>query len=249
VSGSPGYEESGPFLARLAIYEWQRDPVDLPGLVVAALEGATGVVLDVGCGPGRYAQRLLTDRPDLRVATLDLSPGMRPQVVGDAARLPFPAASAGAALAMHMLYHVPDIPAAVAELRRVVRPGGVVLVSTNRPDNMPELGDLVTDALDALGGRERFVSPSSRFSAADGDLLTAAFDDVDLAVFDRAVVVPLVDPVVAYVDSMRAYYRPLLPPGVSWERFMTEVREHVVRVVERAGSFRLSTGLALFVCR
>ena len=28
------------------------------------------------------------------------------------------------ALAMHMLYHVPDVPAAVAELRRIVKPGG-----------------------------------------------------------------------------------------------------------------------------
>ncbi len=141
-----GYEDAGPFQARLAIYAWQRDPVDLPGLAVAGLDGVTGVVLDVGCGPGRYADRIALERPDLRVASVDLSPGMRPRIVADARRLPFADASAGAALAMHMLYHVTDMPAAVAELRRVVRPGGVVLVSTNRADNMPELRALVDAA-------------------------------------------------------------------------------------------------------
>jgi ubiquinone/menaquinone biosynthesis C-methylase UbiE len=133
-----GYEDAGPFQARLAIYAWQRDPVDLPGLAVAALDGVSGVVLDVGCGPGRYTDRVTVERPDLHVASVDLSPGMRPRIVADAGRLPFADAAAGAALAMHMLYHVPDMRAAVAELRRVVRPGGVVLVSSNRADNVPE---------------------------------------------------------------------------------------------------------------
>jgi hypothetical protein len=63
---------------------------------------------------GVYGARLAGLRPDLRVAGVGLPAGMRPAVVADAVRLPFATGAAGAALAMHMLYHVPDIPAAVA---------------------------------------------------------------------------------------------------------------------------------------
>ena len=43
------------------------------------------------------------------------------------------------ALAMHMLYHVPDIPAAVRELRRSTRPVGTVLASTNGTGSLSEV--------------------------------------------------------------------------------------------------------------
>ena len=179
MTASKGYERPEPLASRLAIYAWQRDRVDLHGLAAAALADVSGVVLDVGCGPGSYARRIVQERPDLRVATVDLSPGMRPLVVADAVALPFADGTAGAALAMHMLYHVPDVAAAVAELRRTVRPGGTLLVSTNGRGDKPELAALVDGVLrelSGIAGRERFVNPSERFTAEDGALLEAQFD-------------------------------------------------------------------------
>jgi SAM-dependent methyltransferase len=165
--------------------------VDLPAVAAAALAPASGVVVDVGCGPGVYGARLAGLRPDLRVAGVDLSAGMRPAVVADAVRLPFATGAAGAALAMHMLYHVPDVPAAVAELRRVTAPGGVVVVSTNGRDDKPELGRLVRDVAAGPGGAGApFVSPSEAFTAEDGDVLAQRFGDVRRQVFDRVVEVP-----------------------------------------------------------
>ena len=52
------------------------------------------------------------------------------------AALPFAAGTFDAVLAMHMLYHAPDVTAAVVELRRVLRPGGVVLASTLSGDHL-----------------------------------------------------------------------------------------------------------------
>ncbi|WP_445526437.1 class I SAM-dependent methyltransferase [Streptomyces cyslabdanicus] len=46
------------------------------------------------------------------------------------------------ALAMHMLYHVPDIPQAVRELSRVVAGGGLVIASTNSDRDKAELDEL-----------------------------------------------------------------------------------------------------------
>lgn len=49
----------------------------------------------------------------------------------DATALPLRSASADLALAMHMLYHVPDPLDAVRELRRVTGPGGTAVVGLN----------------------------------------------------------------------------------------------------------------------
>jgi len=73
---------------------------------------------------------------------VDLSPAMLnrlvekaggvpfPVVIGDATALPFPDHLFGAAIAAHVFHLIPRWKAAVAELCRVVKPGGVILVSS-----------------------------------------------------------------------------------------------------------------------
>ena len=117
-------------------------------------------VLDIGCGPGWFwpaAAPLLPDRLELTLA--DQSPGMvkealercdglkRWTVTGteaDAATLPFADASFDAVIAMHMLYHVPDQARAIAEMHRVLKPGGLLAVTTNGADNLRDLYALTT---------------------------------------------------------------------------------------------------------
>ena len=72
---------------------------------------------------------------------------------GSADALPLRTGSVDAALAMHMLYHLPRPEAGLAELRRVLRPGGRLVVSTN---DDPVDGDL----LEWVDDREIAVSPS-----------------------------------------------------------------------------------------
>ena len=209
---SRAYSEQGPLAARLAIYDYQRDRVDLPGVAVAALADVRGTVLDAGCGLGTYVRRLRDERPDLDVVPLDLSAGMGPEVVGDVQALPLADGSVDAALAMHMLYHVPDIALAARELRRVVRPGGVLLASTNAADDKAEVGELWGAAVEDLtGSRPAGRDDDGRFTLDDGDLLAAAGWDVTVETWRRETVVPTVEPVVAFVDSMRGLAEADLP--------------------------------------
>jgi SAM-dependent methyltransferase len=243
------YGEQGPLAARFSIYDYQQDRVDLPGRAVEALREVTGSVLDIGWGLGTYTARIRADRPDLHVVPLDLSPGMRPEVVADIQSLPVAYADVDAALAMHMLYHVPDIPTAVRELRRVVRPGGVVLASTNGADDKLEFTRLADDLRAELGTRPRAGSGDDSFTLGDASLLEAEFDDVDVLVFDRQNIVPVAGPVVAFVDSFRAFEEPALPDGVSWTDFMTAAERRVRAVVESEGAFRFTSQVGMFVCR
>ena len=64
---------------------------------------------------------------------------MTPTEQAGADALPFPDASFDVLTARHMLYHVPSVPAALAEFRRVLKPGGRFLATTNVAAYMPEL--------------------------------------------------------------------------------------------------------------
>lgn len=107
--------------ARQALYDYQTPRYDLPGIVLDNLVGVSGLVVDVGCGNGRYVRRLRTQRPDLLTIGLDLSEGILrevppPVMVADVAALPLADQVADAALAMHMLYHVTEPEPVVAHL-------------------------------------------------------------------------------------------------------------------------------------
>ena len=101
------------------------------------LEARTGTahVADVGCGKGRFA-RLVQDRwPEAHLAAIDLAEAMLAYVPSDMHRvaasmtaLPLATASMDAAYATESLEHAVDIPQAVAELARIVKPGGRIVI-------------------------------------------------------------------------------------------------------------------------
>jgi SAM-dependent methyltransferase len=63
--------------------------------------------------------------------------------LGDVQELPFADARFDVAVAGWMLYHVPDLPRAIDELARVLRPGGRLVAMTNSVLHLIELRELV----------------------------------------------------------------------------------------------------------
>jgi ubiquinone/menaquinone biosynthesis C-methylase UbiE len=96
-------------------------------------------VLDVGCGKGRFARVLQEHNPQASIAALDLAEAMLRFVpsgvapcCGSMTELPFRDESFDAAYATESLEHAVDIERAVAEICRVVRPGGrIVIIDKN----------------------------------------------------------------------------------------------------------------------
>jgi ubiquinone/menaquinone biosynthesis C-methylase UbiE len=72
-------------------------------------------------------------------------------VVGDALSLPLTDDSVDAAFLFTVLGEIPDRPRAVAELRRVLRPGGVLSISESLMDPDYQLQDSVRDLCRASG--------------------------------------------------------------------------------------------------
>jgi SAM-dependent methyltransferase len=119
----------------------------------------------VGCGWGELAQWLGRETGAEVVAT-DLSPrmvelarsrGVAAQLA-DVQALPFEDGVFDVVVAAWMLYHVPDLDQGVAEIWRVLRPGGTLVAVTNSRFHLLELRNLVGSGPSAL-----------KFSREDGD--------------------------------------------------------------------------------
>ncbi len=117
---------------------------------VAAVAADGARVLEVGCGPGHLSIRLARQH-GLDVTGLDLDPAMmeraranadfpgddvqrRPTfLVGDVASLAFPDGSFDLVVSTLSMHHWADPRAGLAEIGRVLRPGGRALVWDLRP--------------------------------------------------------------------------------------------------------------------
>ena len=128
--------------------------------------GARGRMLDIGCGPGHMALMVCARVPGARVVGVDLARTMLgyacrhrdasehgPRVAlarTDAKRLPFADGAFDAVFSNTILHHIPDPLPFLREARRVLRPGGALLVRDLFRPPTPERADELT-ALHAAG--------------------------------------------------------------------------------------------------
>lgn len=176
-------------------------------------------LLDIGTGPGDFPHRLRRAGHRGRLVGIDTSPGMiaKAKSIGrdveflqaDAQSLPFPDGSFDVVTARHMLYHVADIPRALREGRRVLRPAGRFLAVTNARDNMGEYRRALGEAADQLTGQIadvlRIVVPASDvFNEQNGpSLIKNAFGNVAVTLVEAALRFDSADPALRYFDSCR----------------------------------------------
>jgi SAM-dependent methyltransferase len=207
-------------------------------------------ILEVGCGTGKLWQENL-DRiaPDWEITLSDQSAGMLAQAQQmlahrgvpfrfaqlDVQSAPFAAAHFDTVIANHMLYHVPDLSVALAEIGRVLKPNGILLAATNGQQHMIELHELV----------QRFAAdPPERmwrvgFALENGaDLLAPFFTQIEMRRYPSSLLVTEAAPLAAYVFSAGR-----LPPDqqVAFTHFVEqELQAHdgALRIQRDAGLFR-----------
>lgn len=159
----------------------------------------------------------------------------------DAQAIPEADATFDLVIANHMLYHVPDRPKALGEIRRVLKPGGRLFASTASERNMSEIGDLLCrfdPSLPYWGGRTMEI-----FSLENGeDQLRPFFAPVELRRYPDGLRITEAEPLVAYVCSMMT---DAVPEGDQIERF----RAFVQRELDEKGAIAVSKDAGVFIAR
>jgi ubiquinone/menaquinone biosynthesis C-methylase UbiE len=245
------YRTADNLRARIDCHKlFSTSPVGWPEWVFSGYDfGADADVLEVGCGDGSmWAEKRDWVPEGWRLTLTDMSPGMveaaraavgdrAEYAVADVQELPFPDGSFDAAIANHVLFHVPDRARALRELARVLRPGGVLVGTMIGQDHFRELRDL-------LGGEENVIWSESRkrFGLETARVqLERVFADVEIEPFADSLAVTEVKPFLRFVRSLDT-------PGLT-ETHLRRIRGEVARAIEERGSFHVTKSSGRFHCR
>ncbi len=210
------YKDSVNLDARVAIHErFSTNPYGWMNWVFDRLlklpEDAN--ILELGCGPGYLWKENANRIPaGWRITVSDLSSGMldaawRNLVVTgrtfkfkevDAQSIPYEDETFDVVIANHMLYHVPDRAKAIAEIKRVLKPGGRLIATTVGENHMHEIMDWFRQIhIDNVW--ESFVI---QFTLENGlDQLKPYFSQISLSRYEDNLHVTEMEPLMAYILS------------------------------------------------
>jgi SAM-dependent methyltransferase len=230
--------------SRYPLHRWVFDRFTFP-------EG--GRVLELGCGFGAL-WKTNRDRipPHWNVVLSDFSFGMlldartdlksvgtfRFQQI-DAIAIPYRDAALDGVIANHMLYHVTDLEGVLREIRRALKPSGVLYASTIGPSHLREL-DVIAEPFIGVAPLSRV---HQRFGLANGAAaLRKVFSDVGCETVRGELRISEVEPVLDYFRSMNSTR--LASPDT-----LSAIRARIEREIAGAGALRVSTESGLFIAR
>jgi SAM-dependent methyltransferase len=195
------YETDERFRGR-SLYEWAiyAGPDPREHALLALGDIAPRRLLDAGCGPGEFAARagrilgcnVIGVDQSARMVELTRARGVE-AVVGDVQDLPFRDREFDAVSASWMLYHLPDLDRGLAEIARVLRPGGRFVALHNSELHLHE-----------LWGRD----DSDTFTAENGsDALRRHFARVDVREIRGAATFVTRENLIGYLRAFETLHR------------------------------------------
>lgn len=249
------YKDSDALNARIQIYRfsvnkqgwwnWYFEHIELPQQCR---------ILELGCGNGNFWKSNTHRIPEgWRVTLTDFSPGMLEEAkcsladvehrfeyrIVDAQAIPYDDCSFDAVIANHMLYHIPERARALAEIRRVLRPGGKLHASTLGIGAMRELQE-ICNRLDPRIDLN-LDSVAQAFGLDNGaEQLGEFFDNVQRHLYEDYLLVPDAGPIVDYIMSTSDSVPLLREYGAEvLTRVVEEAleRERPLRITKRGGIF------------
>lgn len=262
------YRDAGNLNARIALhtrfstnpYGWYRWVMDH---LLARPQDAR--ILELGCGPAStWASQQERVPGGWQITLSDFSAGMvekaRASIQGadhfffavqDAQAIAFPASSFDAVIANHMLYHVPDRQKALAEIRRVLKPGGVLFAATNGMRHMAELDEIIWRALsglDSTAAQNALQSQVAAFSLETGrEQIAPWFKMVQVDIYEDGLEVNEVQPLVDYILSMGFLFAPAQRSKL--EENVVKITQAVEEELRLRGTIHITKNAGLFIAR
>lgn len=248
------YRNADNLNARIAIHErFSTNPQGwFPWVwdILSALP-AEAKVLELGCGSGamwaacpeRIPSGWSITLSDFSAGMLDsawrnlvtLGRGFKFEQI-DVQSIPAPDAAFDIVIANFMLYHVPDRPKALEEIRRVLRPEGTLVAATNGVRHLREM--------DEWFERLNLGSFNSRPFTLENGLaqLQPFFDPVETRRYPDGLHITELPPLMAYLKSTTSY-------GENPESAFAELEQELTAKLKADGSIEVTKDSGLFLAR
>lgn len=216
------------------------------------------LILDINPSDGDYLETIREFFPNGTYIASDISTQMLDAVsaqhqnqplalsVNAHQQLPFPADSFDIVLASDLLYHTPDLHETIAELHRILKPGGLLLASTHSQYTMGEFDTLTRRALTLLGHPPReslsyYGSYIENFSLENSTMTLARyFRAVARHEIPSTFIFREAKPVIDYLNSSRAIREISLPQGVNWDDFLLVMSDQIRRLIAHFGELAIN---------
>ena len=208
-------------------------------------------ILELGCGHALLWKENVNRIPaEWNITLSDLSSGMldaawRNLVVTgrafkfeeiDAQSIPYGNETFDAVVANHMLYHVPDRPKAIAEVHRVLKPGGRLIATTIGYGHLKELNDWLRRA---SGGKAVEPMPISFTLENGAEQLSACFSQLDILRYRDSLHVTEIEPLIAFFHA--SFFSTEIMPEA-----LLEIRDELETELKEKGRILISKDSGLF---
>ncbi|MFR1708618.1 MAG: MerR family transcriptional regulator [Clostridium sp.] len=226
-------------------YPWVFDNIDIKD---------NDKILEVGCGNGiLWAKNMENLRKNIDVTLTEICEDMMDEaklnlednsnvfnfIITDLNLLPFNDNSFDVVIANHILFFMKDIDLALSEIKRVLKPGGLVYCSTFGSNHMIELQELMLSFSSSIRIYEYKLS--SKFGLENGEsILNRYFNNIERVLYDDKLIVNDTNGILEYIYSI---------PGNILDIIDTKKKEfesHINKNIEKNGEIYITSRLGLF---
>jgi len=244
--------------SRLNIYQYTKNNKDFSTWCSEQLKIKDyAKVLEVGCGNGLFWKKSSHKYPDhIQVILSDASEGMLKDArenlreiqrlfdyhIQDVQNLTYDNNSFDMVIAKHMLYHIPNLDQALSEIKRVLKPSGQFIASTNSMIHMSELEKIVKDFDHTIEYNP--TSYAIKFGVESGQrILNEHFETVRVYTTKDELILTDIEPIVRYIKSTVGNARDILV-GSKLDAFEKYLKDFI----SKKGHIKISTNAGLLVC-
>lgn len=207
-------------------------------------------VLEIGCGSGELWQKNRELIPQASIILSDISQGMIKDVqetLGDMKQfqyecfdchhIPHPSQSFDVVIANHMLFYLKDLHQVLQEIRRVLKPQGVLYCSTYGKNHMKEITELVKEYNPKINLSN--MNLYDIFGLENGEeILKEHFESIELKKYDDYLIVDNPDDITNYILSCHGNQMEyILKDSDAFQRFMKRKTLPALKITKDAGMF------------
>jgi len=250
------YKKSDNLEARIAIHEkFRTNPESFYGWIWNQLKPTKPLkILEVGCGTGEFWIENYSKLPvGSSVTMTDFSDGMLEKAklkinsdnikfeVAEIEKLPYPENSFDLVMAHHVIYHATDKDKAISELKRVVKPDGIVTITTNSVKHMLNIYTIAY----SIDQNFSMVRNIDGFTEEDADvMLSKHFPKIEKKIYED--LLKVTDPVMM-IDYVKSTTEPRKMNLKS--SFYDEYSEIIKNELQNNGYFGILKRSPLFICQ